>query len=315
MIPATRGCATILPVANAYDWASHTIFLLITGAIEAAYRHLARGQSADDEGAFTDAIYRTNQAFEGSIKEAFRVLTDKDPQRMRPHDIEKYLEDEGVFRNRILSQFTNYRQEWRNPSTHDYNLIFDEDEAFLAIISVSAFVKLLVDQIAERLSFKAARKDFERSNPEPKSETLPEQNLVDRISVLFGEFVHHYAKKNASVPIESEAQLMGALAGFLSTVAPDLMVTTGRIIRSSRHHYVDMIIKKENEEVIIELKRGQSENLIDQGMQQLLTYMAAANTENGILFMYSSNANDYAIEKREDAEAAKLEIRVIRPKR
>jgi RecB family endonuclease NucS len=76
-----------------------------------------------------------------------------------------------------------------------------------------------------------------------------------------------------------------------------------------------MIIKKENEEVIIELKRGQSENLIDQGMQQLLTYMAAANTENGILFMYSSNANDYAIEKREDAEAAKLEIRVIRPKR
>jgi PD-(D/E)XK nuclease superfamily len=294
----------------------HQIGLLsVLRHIEAAYRHLARGQSTDDEGAFTDAIYRTNQAFEGSIKEAFRVLTDKDPQRKSPHEIEKYLEDEGVFRNRILSQFTNYRQEWRNPSTHDYNLSFDEDEAFLAIISVSAFVKLLVDQIAERLSYKAARKDFEHSNPETKSEISPKQDLVDKISVLFGDFVHHYAIKNASVPIESEAQLMGALAGFLSTVAPDLMVTTGRIIRASKHHYVDMIIERDGEEVIVELKRGQSENLVDQGLQQLMTYMTAAHTEKGILFMYSSSATDYAVEKREDVEGSIREVRVIRPKR
>jgi hypothetical protein len=36
--------------------------------IETAFRHLSRGQDADDETAFTDAIYRTNQAFEGSVK-------------------------------------------------------------------------------------------------------------------------------------------------------------------------------------------------------------------------------------------------------
>jgi hypothetical protein len=42
MIPATRGCATILPVANAYDWASHTIFLLIMGANMVEYTRAER---------------------------------------------------------------------------------------------------------------------------------------------------------------------------------------------------------------------------------------------------------------------------------
>jgi hypothetical protein len=45
--------------------------------IEAAYGHLSRGQTQQDDSAFTDAIYRTNQAFEGSIKEAYRILAAK----------------------------------------------------------------------------------------------------------------------------------------------------------------------------------------------------------------------------------------------
>jgi hypothetical protein len=69
--------------------------------IDAAYRHLGRGQSDGDDTAFTDAIYRANQAFEGSIKEAYRVLAERDPQRMRPYDIEKYLEEKQIFKDRI----------------------------------------------------------------------------------------------------------------------------------------------------------------------------------------------------------------------
>ena len=33
--------------------------------VQVAANHLARGQSTADDTAFTDAIYRTNQAFEG----------------------------------------------------------------------------------------------------------------------------------------------------------------------------------------------------------------------------------------------------------
>jgi hypothetical protein len=39
--------------------------------IVVAANHLARGQRSGDDTAFTDAIYRTNQAFEGSLKEAY----------------------------------------------------------------------------------------------------------------------------------------------------------------------------------------------------------------------------------------------------
>ncbi len=36
--------------------------------IVVAAKHLARGQRSGDDTAFTDAIYRKNQAFEGSLK-------------------------------------------------------------------------------------------------------------------------------------------------------------------------------------------------------------------------------------------------------
>jgi hypothetical protein len=85
------------------------------------------------------------------------VLAGKDPAKQRPYDIEKYLEQKAAFRQRVLAQFTNYRTEWRNPSTHDYKLDFDESEAFLAIVSVSAFACLLFDQIAEHLSYQKAK--------------------------------------------------------------------------------------------------------------------------------------------------------------
>jgi hypothetical protein len=71
--------------------------------IETAFRHLSRGQESDDDTAFTDAIYRTNQAFEGSVKEAYRVLAGQDPSRKRPYDIENYLERNNVFRSRVLN--------------------------------------------------------------------------------------------------------------------------------------------------------------------------------------------------------------------
>jgi hypothetical protein len=107
--------------------------------IESAVRHFRRGQQESDETYFTDAIYRCNQAFEGSIKEAYRVLASKNPDKITPAEIESFLASGDILRKRVLDQFTNYRREWRNPSTHDYKLDFDEDEALLAIVSVAVF--------------------------------------------------------------------------------------------------------------------------------------------------------------------------------
>jgi len=59
--------------------------------IQVAARHLTRGAESGDDTAYTDAIYRTNQAFEGSLKEAYRVLANKDPSKVRPYDIEGFF--------------------------------------------------------------------------------------------------------------------------------------------------------------------------------------------------------------------------------
>jgi hypothetical protein len=88
----------------------------VAAHIDAANRHFTRGQSDQDETAFTDAIYRCNQAFEGSIKEAYRVLAQKDPSRETVNAIEEYLSKNDVLRPRILVQLKNYRQEWRGVS-------------------------------------------------------------------------------------------------------------------------------------------------------------------------------------------------------
>lgn len=92
--------------------------------IDVATKHLQRGQLSADETAFTDSIYRTNQAFEGSLKEAYRVLTGKNPAKETTNTIEQYLQGHHVLRERVLAQLTSYRREWRNPSTHDYGLDF-----------------------------------------------------------------------------------------------------------------------------------------------------------------------------------------------
>jgi len=123
--------------------------------VRAAIRHLERDQ--EDSDSCTDVIYRTNQAYEGSLKEAYRVLAAKDPSGLSPFQIEGYLETHSVVRPRVLTQLSRYRQDYRNPSTHDYKLDFDKDEALLAIVSVCGFALLLVNQISSRLASEAAQ--------------------------------------------------------------------------------------------------------------------------------------------------------------
>src|SRR4051812_41794640 len=61
------------------------------GGIRAAIRHvnvaekyLQRGRQDEDPEAFNDVVYRTNQAFEGMLKEAYGVLTTADGSRLSP---------------------------------------------------------------------------------------------------------------------------------------------------------------------------------------------------------------------------------------
>jgi hypothetical protein len=229
---------------------------------------------------------------------------------MLPFEIEQYLEKQNIFGERILAQFTNYRTKWRNPSTHDYNLTFDEAEAFLAIVSVSAFTKLLVDEIAERLSYVAVQQDAASESPTIQCD-LTEPLIIRTVSALI-DFPKYYRESLSSVPIESEAQLMGALAAFLTSALPSAQTTTGRIIHGARPLYVDMIVTENNTRVLIEIKRGDAPSLVDRGVEQLLTYLVAAGEKDAILFLYSEKTVDYDVTFTEGPRTG-TDVYVVRP--
>lgn len=225
--------------------------------IETAFRHLSRGQDSDDETAFTDAIYRTNQAFEGSIKEAYRVLAKHDPDKKTPFEIETYLEQNGIFRSRVLTQLTTYRTGWRNPSTHNYKLDFDESEAFLAIVSVSAFACLLLDQMAERLAFDKAQAEAEDQKASLQA-TLQETKNADplvRVTELLAQFCAIHVPPPQDSPRESEVQTIGALHGFLSSAAPTLNVQTEARLDPARPFRADLVITDGEDRIVVEVKR------------------------------------------------------------
>lgn len=264
--------------------------------VEAAFKHLSRGQDLADESLFTDAIYRTNQAFEGSIKEAYRVLAGSDPAKLRPFDIENYLDKHKVFRARVLAQFKNYRTEWRNPSTHDYTQMFDESEALLAIISVAGFAYLLFDEIAEKLSEKASQVETEAEKPRFGRITNAEnQALFTRVKNALIAF----AGQQRSSPFRTESQMIGALTGFLTTLMPQVKAESDMPLCPDRKHRADMVVSDAESTVIVELKRGKpSRSSVEGGFSQLASYIGCVAAAKGILF--------YCPEEPEEMDVAEI---------
>lgn len=267
------------------DAGEHTAGLKATlSHIETAFRHLTRGQRDADQTAFTDAVYRTNQAFEGGIKEAYRVLTKKNPENVRPYDIESHFSKSGIFRQRVLDQFTNYRKEWRNPSTHDYKLDFNESEAFLAIVSVTAFSCLLLDEIAQRLAHDkelaavqkiadSVRKDVNGNN----------SDLLTRTTEALKAYFLRHSKEQ--VEKGTEAQWLGSVSGFLSAIIPDAKIETEAPLGIDKLHVTaDLLVVCENEKVVVEIKNRLNILTYKSVLDQVEHMMFSSGIRDGVVF-------------------------------
>ncbi len=87
--------------------------------IEVAERHLSEARAGSGDELFNDVIYRTNQAFEGMLKEAYRVLEQEDPGKLRPFDLEQHFARNEVLAKRVQELFANYRREGFYPVLAD----------------------------------------------------------------------------------------------------------------------------------------------------------------------------------------------------
>lgn len=287
--------------------------------VEVAERYLSRARAEREEDLFNDVIYRTNQAFEGMLKEAYSVLTDSDGSKLSPHQIEQHLLDSKALASRVLDLFTNYRQKWRNPSTHDYKLFFGEQEALLAIVSVSAFASILLDQIIERINFKREQEEVKRKKNQlqpniKSSEVRPLYEEVITLLKLFGE-------DSLASPMDTgqlrEIEVIGRLHAFLESLYPESNVVREPIVSGHREFRPDLLIQKKGEEVIVELKlSGKNRSALENGAQQVITYLQAGNWRHGILFIHPSAGDKVETATRViDTEGRRITVHIVAPGR
>ncbi len=258
--------------------------------IERAEHFLEEGKNKNDEHLFTDVIYRTNHAFEGILKEAYKVITGNNSENKTPYQIENYFLENDVLNERVLDLFKNYRKEWRNTSTHDYNLFFDHSEAFLAIVSVSAFCHVLLNQIHEKVSFDIEKKVLTGSkNSIPNYSSM---NLVEKITNLILNFSESFNFED-----KLEVEIMGALSAYMKLMDNDLIVVRDAHIEPLSHFRPDFVISDKNHnQIVLENRKGRKRDLTD----YLSTIMKIGKIKEAIVF--------YIPKPRENSELITREI-------
>lgn len=259
--------------------------------IEIAEKHFDLGRS-NGEYLFTDVVYRSNQAFEGALKEAYRILNSKDPSSKSPYQIEKFFDTNNILKERVLYQFTNYRQEWRNKSTHDYQLLFSSQEALLAIVSVSAFFYILLDQMLESHAKSLEMSRIEKSKQEVLSQISNYETLsfIEQCIEIINKFSLHLSEEYSGKEPPREYELLGKLAGYIEEIDSNIQTTSEQRIGlgNSGIGMIDLMLKKGNESIILEMKRGgkrDSHFLMHGATQQLHRYLLATNLNQGIVFI------------------------------
>ena len=253
------------------------------------------GKNSGDDNYFTDVIYRTNQAFEGSLRESYTILADKtDTQTSskRTIDIEEFFESQSIFNERVLHFFRNYRKEWRNKSTHDFKLFFNESEAFLAIVNVSAYIYVLFNQIIEKLAFQNEqnRLMLEKSKQKTIQKIVSNSSLELHDQVV--ELIKEFSIDNDQITSDlKEIELIGMFNAFVKTASKNFEVKTDLYhVNNKSKVQIDMMISSGKERVLIEVKKP---TLRDRSAHesQLLDYLIRLKTKNGILW-YPSNVED-----------------------
>jgi hypothetical protein len=265
--------------------------------IESAVRHFLRAQTEPDDTLFTDVIFRCNQAFEGSVKEAYRVIAGKNPDNVKPYEIEQFLGQGNLLRKKVLDQFTRYRQEWRNPSAHDYTLDFDEDEALLAIVSVTTFAIVLCDQIDSKIAFDAAASAPPLEEASAQENTLLLDLVTDRVALFAKTYTEPVGTPDSSR--HEYYRLEGALAGFLST---DLKNITGVSVEQNMRFgssEADIVVSRGGENVIIELSRMvsklSSRALAHRAVTRAALYLHEQDVVGAVILIFSATSSEYDV--------------------
>lgn len=267
--------------------------------IERAEYLLELGNDEDDNHFYTDVIYRTNHAYEGILKEAYISLTGKTIKNVTPYQIEDYLLNNNILKDRVIELLKNYRTNWRNTSTHDYNLFFDSGEAFLAISSVSAFIYILLQQILGNLYLLKQQKNFENLKEILRDELSGEYsslNINDKVIAilrLYKGFKEINIKASKSI-IAGFREVLYQIGAFINSVDDTLVVEIEPEVNVNERHFTpDMIIRDINgDKLVVELKILNKIRRSKQFEAQMLAYLTYTGAASGIVLQIPNDLTE-----------------------
>jgi hypothetical protein len=273
--------------------------LAILRHIEIGEQHFDRARNGGNGDLFSDVIYRTNHAFEGILRESYAILAGQDPVNKNVNEIELYLSQNTVFHERVMELFTNYRKKWRNPSTHDHLATFTEAEAFLALLSVTSFVSMLMDQMIERLAFERQQTRLVSGSARLREELAKhvDDPFVDRITFALQSFASQDIVRQAT----SEVELAANLRAFLTTVLPTTQSQQGPMLQDNLGSLrPDFVITEGHDNAVIELKRYRVWNpgIQQAAVDQIRRYMDAIGAVLGIVLFSPAQDAKITSEKR-----------------
>lgn len=255
--------------------------------------YLMRGREQDDQDFFNDVVYRTNQAYEGILKEAFELFTAKVSGRLRTADLEQHFAKEDILSARVSSALQTYRQEWRNPSTHDHRLFFSEQDATLALSTISTFVYLLLDQMIE---VRASQLQQARSERASNKDVAPKSD--SSLAVAVADALMDHALSDALTGLSKptrELEIIGTVHGHLAAVLPQVKADPDPVIPAGILNLrPDLILEDGSSKVVVEIKRlsaAPAERVV-QGFAQLKNYLILTGTREGVLYLVPSEPQD-----------------------
>ncbi len=180
--------------------------------------------------------------------------------------------------------FTVYRKNWRNESSHNYKLFFNESEVLLAITSVSSFTYVLLNQILESLAFQTIKTeniDIEKLKKIiDNSDVEIEDKIISLIKMFISENIESLKDENLK-----EFEFIGLFNGFISSFPKIIVQREPKI--DDNHSRPDMIIELNKIRAIIEFNRKRNKNTKELNRTKIIKYLWTTDILIGILFYFN----------------------------
>ncbi len=260
--------------------------------ISRAEKYFELGREKKEPEYYNDVIYRTNQAYEGGLRCAYKILLEKDHALKSTYQIEEELNKENILNKRVKNMFSIYRNDWRNQSTHHYDFVCDQSEALMAINNVESFIYLLLDQIKEKDSYLYAKLKSK------DSKKISFKDFVLQKLVLFPS-IFYQSLKNKNEESLTEIELMKGIENYLKKLDSEIEIFSEYPLKTNLHmnrSKVDFYLKKGKEEQYIELKILKNSVAIETIIHHNRERCKIFNMKDLVLFIWDGNG-EYEIKE------------------